>query len=112
MKGWGGGLGVRVEGGGSVVLCSVQQLLKLTLFELGIVSDFVKCVRLHNLPVLKDGVQQVLEMNRTRRWKEGKIEKERENRTTGDKGGKEGQKRRKKGETQSVKVREEAGQCR
>ncbi len=66
------GLGWRV--GGSVVLRSVQQLLKLTLFELSIVSDFVKCVRLHNLPVLKDGVQQVLEMNR-RRWREGRIKR-------------------------------------
>lgn len=48
-------------GGGLVVLCSVQQLFKLTLFELSIVSDFIKCICLHNLPVLKDCVQQVLE---------------------------------------------------
>lgn len=37
------------------------QLLQLALFELGIVSDLVKCVHLHNLPVLEDSVQQVLE---------------------------------------------------
>lgn len=42
-------------------LHSVQQLFKLALFELSIVSDFVKCVRLHNLPITKDSVQQVLE---------------------------------------------------
>lgn len=40
----------------------MQQLFKLILFELSIVSDLVKCVHLHNLPVLKDCVQQVLEM--------------------------------------------------
>lgn len=55
----GGGYGV---GAGSVVLRSMQQLFKLILFELSIVSDLVKCVHLHNLPVLKDCVQQVLEM--------------------------------------------------
>lgn len=60
-----------MEGGGSVVLRS-EQLFKLTLFELSIVSDFVKCVRLHNLPVLEDCVQQVLEMNRKTSGREGK----------------------------------------
>lgn len=49
---------------GCVGLCSVQQLFKLTLFELSIVSDFIKCVHLHNLPILKDCVQQVLEKHR------------------------------------------------
>ena len=72
--GWGGG-------GGSVVLRSVQQLLKLTLFELSIVSDFIKCVRLHNLPVLKDCVQQVLEMkSKTRVWYKNKERKREERR--------------------------------
>lgn len=52
--------------GGWRVLRSLQQLLKLALFQLGIVSDFVERVRLHNLPVLKHGVQQVLEVNRGR----------------------------------------------
>lgn len=52
---------------------SLQQLLKLTLFELSIVSDFIKCVHLHNLPILKDSVQQVLEMNRKVRQREVKI---------------------------------------
>lgn len=65
------GLGWR----GSVVLRSLQQLFKLTLFELSIVSDFVKCVRLHNLPVLKDCVQQVLEMNRKTRQREVRIKR-------------------------------------
>lgn len=53
-------------GGGWRALPSLQQLLKLAFFQLGIVSDFVKRVRLHNLPVLKDCVQQVLEVNRDR----------------------------------------------
>lgn len=64
-------LGVGVEGGGLVVLRSVQQLFKLTLFELSIVSDFIECVRLHNLPILKDCVQQVLGINRKTSWREG-----------------------------------------
>lgn len=54
---------------------SLQQLLKLTLFELSIVSDFIKCVCLHNLPVMKDGVQQVLEMNRKARQRVVKIKR-------------------------------------
>lgn len=53
-------------GGGWRALHSLQQLLKLAFFQLGIVSDFVERVRLHNLPVLKDCVQQVLEVNRDR----------------------------------------------
>lgn len=61
-----------MEGGDLVVLRSVQQHIKLALFELSIVSDFVKCVRLHNLSVQKDCVQQVLEMNRKTSWREGK----------------------------------------
>lgn len=62
------------------MLHSLQQLLKLTLFELSIVSDFVKCVRLHNLPILKDGVQQVLEMNRKTRQREVNIKRRTDNR--------------------------------
>lgn len=57
-------MGIWIVGGGLVGLCSVRQLLELTLFELSIVSDFVECVRLHNLPVEKDCVQQVLEKQR------------------------------------------------
>lgn len=53
-----GGLDIMWELAG---LHSVQQLFKLALFELSIVSDFVKCVRLDNLPITKDSVQQVLE---------------------------------------------------
>lgn len=63
LKGAGGYLGIWIVGG-VLELCSMQQLLELTLFELSIVSDFVKCVRLHNLPILKDCVQQVLENHR------------------------------------------------
>lgn len=48
-------------GGCSAELRSVQQLFKLALFELGIVSDLVECVHLHNFTVLEDCVQQVLE---------------------------------------------------
>lgn len=44
-------------------LRSVQQLVKLALFKLSIVSDFIKCVHLHNLSVLKNRVQQVLNRN-------------------------------------------------
>lgn len=66
--------------GGSVVLLSVQQLLKLTLFELSIVSDFIKCVRLHNLPVLKDCVQQVLEIKSKTKVRYEKKERKREER--------------------------------
>lgn len=44
-------------------LRSVQQLVKLALFELSIVSDFIKCVHLHKLSVLKNRVQQVLNRN-------------------------------------------------
>ena len=55
------------------MLRSEQQLVLLTLFELCIVSDFVKCVCLHNLPVLKDCVQQVLEVKRKNKM-EGKVE--------------------------------------
>lgn len=36
----------------------------VALCELSIVSDFVERVRLHNLPVLKDGVQLVLKVHR------------------------------------------------
>lgn len=64
-------LGLGRQVGGLVVLRSVQQLFKLTLFELSIVSDFIKCVRLHNLPVLKDCVQQVLELNRKKKVGKG-----------------------------------------
>lgn len=88
-KGGWGCFGVWVEGGGSVVLRSVEQLFKLALFKLSIVSDFVKCVGLHNLPVLKDCVQQVLEMNSITSWREGKRkkrEKKQECRRTGEKG--------------------------
>lgn len=53
-------------GGAWRALRSLQQLLKLAFFQLGIVSDFIERVRLHNLPVLKDGVQQVLEVRRDR----------------------------------------------
>lgn len=53
-------------GGGWRALRSLQQLLKLAFFQLGIVSDFVERVRLDNLPVLKDCVQQVLQVNRDR----------------------------------------------
>lgn len=64
LKGAVGYLGIWIVGGGLGGVCSVQQLVKLTLFELSIVSDFVECVRLHNLPILKDRVQQVLEKHR------------------------------------------------
>jgi len=53
-------LGLGAGGGGLVLLQSVHYF-NLTLYELSIVSDFVECVRLHNLPVVKDCVQQVLE---------------------------------------------------
>lgn len=50
----------------------MQQLFKLALFELGIVSDLVECVHLHNLAVLEDRVQQVLEESqKIRRLKRG-----------------------------------------
>lgn len=51
-------------GGGWRALRSLQQLLELALFQLGIVSDVVERVRLHDLAVLEDGVQQVLEVDR------------------------------------------------
>lgn len=54
--------------GGSVELSSMQQLFKLTLFKLGIVSDLVECVHLHNFPVLEDRVQKVLEEKHNVRW--------------------------------------------
>lgn len=60
LKGGGEG-GVWISCGVLAGLHSVHQLLELTLFELSIVSDFVKRVRLHNLPIFKDRVQQVLE---------------------------------------------------
>lgn len=50
--------------GGWRALRSLQQLLELALFQLGIVSDVVERVRLHNLAVLEDGVQQVLGVDR------------------------------------------------
>lgn len=63
VKGLGVGRGLD-RGWGFSRLCSVQQLLKLTLFELGIVSDVVKRVHLHNPPIVKHRVQQVLQRSR------------------------------------------------
>lgn len=40
---------------------SVKQLLDFTLLEPGIVSDLVKGVRLYDLPVMEDCVQQILQ---------------------------------------------------
>ena len=62
----------------------MQQLFKLTLFELSIVSDIVECVRFHNLPVLKDCVQQVLEKNRKEDKGEGEGEGEGEREGEGE----------------------------
>lgn len=45
---------------GQAVARSVQQLLHLAVLELGVLSDLVKCVCLHNLPIVKYCVQQVL----------------------------------------------------
>lgn len=42
---------------------SVKQLLDFTLLEPGIVSDLVKGVRLYDLPVMEDCVQQILKQN-------------------------------------------------
>lgn len=76
VKGGGGGGWWRWKGvkgwRGSVVPRSLQQLVQLALFELRIVSDFVECVRLHDIPVLEDCVQQVLGEERERRGEERK----------------------------------------
>lgn len=59
------GEAVKKEGGTFFFLCSSagdleQKIFQLTVCELSIVSDFIKCVRLHNPAVLEDCVQQVL----------------------------------------------------
>lgn len=72
-----------LEGGGGWVgsstedCTSVQQLLELAFFELGIVSDFIKRVVLHNLPVLKHCVQQILQKEKKKKNKEIQEVKER-----------------------------------